>query len=209
VGIDKNRSRRWDVVLSCLAFICFLQNYAIYLKYVVTLNFVVLFFTSLIIVTLKFILYGVFDFIVYHFKIRVWIETTRPTLQIRQAARPALNSNGQGKRTTSLSCSWPDTNRLKRSRFDLKMCRAIGEALTPRLHCLFKRRYSSYYRMSGREGEKASPVSCMHWTKRFRPLPCTDGRMEFGSTRFCDFVLYLGYLPQKQVLYLGTKVLTD
>jgi hypothetical protein len=71
VSIGRNCSRRRGVVLSCLAFICFLQKYDVYSNYVVTLNFVALFFTSSIIVTLKFISYGVFDFIVYHFKIRV------------------------------------------------------------------------------------------------------------------------------------------
>jgi hypothetical protein len=51
VDIGRNYSRR-RIVLSCLAFICFLKNYDVYLNYVVTLNFVVLFFTSLIIVIL-------------------------------------------------------------------------------------------------------------------------------------------------------------
>lgn len=44
---------------------------------------------------------------------------------------------------------------------------------------LFNLRYSSYHGMSGRDGEKAPPVSCLHRTKSFRPLP-------YNSTQFCD-----------------------
>jgi hypothetical protein len=128
VGIGRNGRRR-GVVLSCLAFIYFLQNYDVYLNYVLTLNFVVLIFTSSITVTLKFISYGVFDFILYHLKIRVRIEATRPTLQICRAAGPAPNPNSQGGRTTPLLCPWPDANGPKWSRFGPKMRRAIGDAL--------------------------------------------------------------------------------
>jgi hypothetical protein len=48
---------------------------------------------------------------------------------MRRPVGGSLDPNGQGGRTSLLSCLWPDTNGLNQTRFKTKIRHAVGDAL--------------------------------------------------------------------------------